>query len=89
MKVNYKQRQRRLGLFSKLCLRQQLRGRIQGGAPADLTGGAVNVGCGWTASAWNLQSQERENGFTRRWLRFDQTITDLTSGNLGIPLVVI
>ena len=21
---------------------------------ADLTGGAVNVGCGWTASVWNL-----------------------------------
>ena len=26
---------------------------------------------------------------TRKWLRFDQTIRNLTSGDLGIPLVVI
>ena len=26
---------------------------------------------------------------TRKWLRFDQTITNFTSGDLGIPLVVI
>ena len=26
---------------------------------------------------------------TTKWLRFDQTIRNLTSGNLGIPLVVI
>ena len=27
--------------------------------------------------------------FTSMWLRFDQTITNLTSGDLGIPVVVI
>ena len=26
---------------------------------------------------------------TRKWFRFDQTITNLTSGGLGIPLVLI
>ena len=26
---------------------------------------------------------------TRKWLRFDQTLTNLTSGDLRIPLVVI
>ena len=26
---------------------------------------------------------------TRKWLRFDQTIRNLTCGDLGIPLVVI
>ena len=26
---------------------------------------------------------------TRKWLKFDQTIRNLTSGDLGIPLVVI
>ena len=26
---------------------------------------------------------------TRKWLRFDQTIGNLTSGDLGIPLVVV
>ena len=28
-------------------------------------------------------------GSTRKWLKFDQTIRNLPSGNLGIPLVVI
>ena len=27
--------------------------------------------------------------FTKKWLRFDQTIRNLPSGDLGIPLVVI
>ena len=27
--------------------------------------------------------------YTRKWLRFDQTIRNFTSGDLGIPLVVI
>ena len=26
---------------------------------------------------------------TRKWLRFDQTISNFTSGDLGIPIVVI
>ena len=26
---------------------------------------------------------------SRKWLRFDQTIRNLTSGDLGMPLVVI
>ena len=26
---------------------------------------------------------------TRKWLRFDKSLRNLTSGNLGIPLVVI
>ena len=26
---------------------------------------------------------------TKKWLRFDQTMRNLTSGDLGIPLVVI
>ena len=53
MNVNYKQRQRRLGHFSKLCLRQQLQRRIQGGVLTDLTGGVANVEHGWTAKAWD------------------------------------
>ena len=27
--------------------------------------------------------------YARKWLRFDQTIKNLTSANLGIPFVVI
>ena len=27
--------------------------------------------------------------FTSMWLRFDQSVTNLTSGDLGIPVVVI
>ena len=33
----------------------------------------------WVATGW----------CTRKWLRFDQTIRNFTSGDLGIPLVVI
>ena len=64
MKVNYKQRQRRLGHFSKLCLRQQLQRRIQGGVLTDLTGGVANVERGWTAKAWDswLQAVVQGNG---------------------------
>ena len=43
---------------------------------ADLTGGAVNVQCRWTASAWKAAGW-----CTKKCLRFDQTIINLTSGD--------
>ena len=45
---------------------------------ADSTRCAVNVDCGWTASAVTT------GWCTRKWLRLDQTIRNLTSGDLGI-----
>ena len=52
----------------------------------DPTSGAVNVRCGWNASAWNSLPQAVVQG--SGWDSL-QIIRNLTSDDLGIPLVVI
>ena len=49
----------------------------------DLTKVVVNVGCAWNVSAWNSWLQAGIQGSSY------QTIRNLTSGDIGIPLVVI
>ena len=55
----------------------------------DLTGGAVNVGCEGGEGGSKRMEFIITGWCTKKWLRFDQTIVNLTSVDLGIPLVVI
>ena len=69
------------------CFCKKAPPQISNGIPnADLSGGAVN---------WDVWLDCKYLEFlatgccTRKWSRFDQTIRNLTSDDLGIPLVVI